>query len=204
MRIGIVSDVHNNVEALTYALEALAGCELILSLGDLVSQYRAAPEIMRLARHARLEGILGNHEKTILSPVGAPVRNKLSPAELAFLGGLPHARELNLEGRTVAVWHGAPWDEAGDIHCEYIFESDAANMKRLAQTPADVVLIGHTHVAMLARDQDTLMLNPGSCGEGRDSARRLTFAELDFTAGLASIYEIRKGSNPEVLLTAEF
>lgn len=204
MRIGIVSDVHNNVEALTYALDSLAGCERVLSLGDLVSQYRATPDIMRLARRERVEGIRGNHEKTILAPVGAAVRSQLADEDRAYLETLPHSRELTIEGRTVAVWHGAPWDDAADINCEYVFESDAARMKRLAATPADVVLIGHTHIAMLVRDGGTLMLNPGSCGEGRDAARRLSFAELDFAAGLATVYEIRRGGPPSVMLRAAF
>lgn len=203
MRVGIVSDVHNNVEALAYALECLRGCELVLSLGDLVSQYRATHEIMRLARSAQVEGILGNHEKTILAPIGRRLYDSLAPEDRQYLRALPHGRELTIDGRTIAVWHGSSWDEADDIHCEYVFESDAANMRRLAATPADVVLIGHTHVAMLVRDNGTLMLNPGSCGEGRDSARRLTFAELDFGAGCASVYEIRKGSETELLRRQE-
>jgi putative phosphoesterase len=204
MRVGIVSDVHNNVDALTYALDCLRGCELVLSLGDLVSQYRAAHEIMQLARDAGLEGILGNHEKTILAPIGSRLRDSLSPDDRAFLEALPHGRELTIDGRTIGLWHGSPWDEPHDIHCEYVFESDAASMKRLAETSADIVLIGHTHVAMLVRNRGTLMLNPGSCGEGRDASRRLTFAELDFGAGCATVTEIRQGSKAQPILRQEF
>ena len=52
MKLGIVSDVHNNVPALSYALAHLADCDLILNLGDLVFEYRVDPEIVVIARRA--------------------------------------------------------------------------------------------------------------------------------------------------------
>ncbi|HLY64812.1 MAG TPA: metallophosphoesterase family protein [Chloroflexota bacterium] len=204
MRVGVVSDVHNNAEALSYALDSLRGCELILSLGDLVSQYRATPEILSLARDAQLTGIVGNHEKTILAPCGTPVRSRLAADDLNYLVALPHGREMEIDGRKLSISHGAPWDDPDDMGCEYVFESDTAKMKRLAATPADIVLIGHTHFGMLLRAGGKLLLNPGSCGEARDAARRLSFAELDFAAGKATVYEIRHGSPPEPMLIEEF
>ena len=136
MRLGVVSDVHNNVEALTYALEALHGCELVLNLGDLVSQYRVTPDILRLSREAGLLGILGNHEKCILSPASAGMRSRLAPEDLAFLEELPDQRSLDIDGRQVKVVHGSPWDDPNDIGCTYVFEQDARSIARLATTDA--------------------------------------------------------------------
>ncbi len=203
MKVGVVSDVHNNVEALSYALEVLRDCELLLNLGDLVSQYRVTPDILRLSREAGLLGILGNHEKAILAPCGFPMRNQLSADALAFLEELPDQRELCVDGRRLKVVHGAPWDDPADMGCCYVFESDSRSLARLAGTPADVLLMGHTHIAMGVRLDGPLALNPGSCGEARDRARRLSFAELDFGAGVATVYEVRHGSPPEVMLQAE-
>ena len=197
MKVGVVSDVHNNVEALTYALAALRECELVLNLGDLVSQYRVTPDILRLSRDAGLVGILGNHEKCILSASGAAMRSRLAADDLAFLESLPDQRWLEIDGRRVKAVHGAPWDDAADIGCQYVFERDHAAMSRLARTEADVLLLGHTHVAMGERLGGMLVLNPGSCGEARDQARRLSFAELDFDAGSATVYEVRPGAQPE-------
>ena len=204
MRVGVVSDVHNNVEALTYAFEALSGCDVLLDLGDLVSQYRVTPEILRLSRQAGALGILGNHEKSILAPCGSPMRSRLAPGDLAYLEGLPDQRDLTIDGRRLKVVHGSPWDDPLDINCTYVFERDWASMARLAETPADVLLMGHTHIAMTARLDGLLAVNPGSCGEARDRERRLSFAELDFTAGTATVYEVRKGSPPGVMLRAAF
>ncbi|MFI5268150.1 MAG: metallophosphoesterase family protein, partial [Chloroflexota bacterium] len=100
----------------------------------------------------------------------------------------------------VKVVHGSPWDDPNDIGCTYVFEQDARSIARLATTDADLLLLGHTHVAMAARLGDMLVLNPGSCGEARDRARRLSFAELDFTAGAATVYELRPGAPPEAFI----
>jgi putative phosphoesterase len=202
MKVGVVSDVHNNAVALRYALDRLRGCELVISLGDLVSQYRATPEIMDLARDAGLLGIAGNHEKAILAPCGFPLRSKLTPDDLAYLEGLPTQLELELDGRALLAVHGSPWDDPNSMSCVYVHEADREALSRLQAVPADIVLLGHTHVAMAVRLGNKLVLNPGSCGEPRDRLGRLSFGELDFDAGVATVYEIRNGSPPAVMLQA--
>src|SRR5436305_14433643 len=70
MKVGVVSDVHNNIEALAYALAHLRDCDVVLSLGDLVSDYRLDPRVVGMARDAHLLGIAGNHEERILMHPG--------------------------------------------------------------------------------------------------------------------------------------
>jgi predicted phosphodiesterase len=103
----------------------------------------------------------------------------------------------------VRLVHGAPWDSPEDYRCHYFSPRDASAVARLAETDADVVLLGHTHVATSLRAGSVLVLNPGSCGEARDQHQRLSFAELDFGHGVASVYQIAHGLAPEVILTAE-
>lgn len=204
MRIGVVSDVHNNVEALTYALEHLRDCDLVLGLGDLVSDNRVDERIVRLSGEAGLVNIVGNHEKSVLLHPGSQIRRKLSADTLAFLDDMPATREVCLDGRRIHVAHGSPWDDPRDTHCVYVTERDKQALARVADTRADVVLLGHTHRAMAVRVGQTLVLNPGSCGEPRDAARRLSFARLDGTAGIATVFVVRNGSKPEPLLHTEF
>src|SRR5579871_3084317 len=176
MRVGVVSDVHNNVEALTYALDHLRDCDVVLSLGDLVSDYRVDPRILELARARGLVSIVGNHEKSILLHPGSQIRSTLSDDTLTFLRELPAARELELDGRHVHVAHGSPWDDPDDYRCVYVIERDKHALTRVAETTAaDVVLLGHTHRAMTVRVQRTLVVNPGTCGEARDAAQRLSY-----------------------------
>jgi putative phosphoesterase len=204
VKVGVVSDVHNNVAALRYALEHLTGCELIFNLGDLVSDYSVSPEIIRVAREARLAGIAGNHEKAILLHPGSTLRDRLAPDDLAFLRDLPARRDLTLDGRGVVVAHGAPWDDPNDYRCQYVYPSDTAALTRLSAIDADVVLLGHTHTSMSVRLGSVLVVNPGSCGEARDRVIGLSFAELDFSAGVATTYQVRPGARPEPVIRADF
>ena len=75
-------------------------------------------------------------------------------------------------------------------------------MARAAQPVRATILLGHTHVPMLARVGDKLVVNPGSCGDARGAQNRLTFAELDFARGVACVYGIRYGAAPELLIEA--
>lgn len=205
MRVGVVSDVHNNVEALSYALDHLRDCDLVLSLGDLVSDYRVDPRIVGLARERGLVSIVGNHEKSILLHPGSQIRSKLSQDTLAFLRDLPASRDIELDGRHLHVAHGSPWDDPTDYRCTYVIEQDRHALSRVAATTsADVVLLGHTHRAMGVRVENTLVVNPGTCGEARDAAQRLSFARLDGAAGEASVFLVQPGAPPEPLLRTEF
>lgn len=203
MKVGVVSDVHNNVAALQYALEQLAACELKLNLGDLVFEYKVEPEIIRLAQSAGLIGIVGNHEKTILKHPASSLRAKLAPDAVEFLESLPASRIVDVAGRTLHVAHGAPWDDPDDPRCAYIYERNRAAMQRVAEVEADVILLGHTHVPMLARVGEKLVVNPGSCGDARGAQDRLTFAELDFERGVACVYGIRYGATPDLMIEVE-
>ena len=205
MKVGVVSDVHNNVDALTYALDYLRDCDLVLNLGDLVSDYHVDPRILELAREREVLSIVGNHEKSILLHPGSQIRALLSNETLEFLRELPASREIDLDGRRVHVAHGSPWDDPTDYRCVYVIERDRHSLRRVADsTQADVVLLGHTHRAMAVRAQETLVVNPGSCGEARDAAQRLTFARLDGGTGTASVFIVKHGVEPERVLEADF
>src|SRR5262249_16764072 len=133
MKVGVVSDVHNNVAALRYALERLLACELKLNLGDLVFEYKVDPEIIALAQRAGLLGIVGNHEKTILKHPASSLRGRLAPDAIEFLESLPAARAFDVAGRILHLAHGAPWDDPDDPHCAYVYERNRAAIERVAE-----------------------------------------------------------------------
>jgi putative phosphoesterase len=204
MKVGVVSDLHNNVLALEYALHHLVGCDVVFNLGDLVSDSSVSSEIIRLTRNRGLLSIAGNHEKAILLHPGSTLRDRLTSAERAFLESLPPRRELTLGGWRVVVAHGAPWDDPEDYRCQYVYPLDKAALARLSSVDADVVLLGHTHTAMSVRVGGVLVVNPGSCGEARDRTIGLSFAELDLSAGRVTTYQVRYGAAPEPVISVDF
>jgi putative phosphoesterase len=204
MKIGVVSDVHNNVGALTYALTHLADCAFVLNLGDLVFEYRVETEIVEIARRAGLVGIVGNHEKAILLHPSSSVRDKLAPDVLGFLKELPASRTMAACGFDLLIAHGAPWDDPDDFRCAYVHERNHAAMERLRAVPADIILLGHTHVPMLTTVGDKLVINPGTCGDARGANSRLTFGKIDFDRRVATVYGVRDGDAPDRLLERGF
>ena len=131
MKVGVVSDVHNNVRALAYALEHLSDCEFVLNLGDLVFEYRVETEIVEIARRAGLIGIAGNHEKAILQHPGSSVRDKVPADILDYLKALPASRTMAIDGFNLLIAHGAPWDDPDDFRCAYVYERNNAAMERM-------------------------------------------------------------------------
>lgn len=204
MKLGVLSDVHNNVAALAYALTHLADCDVILNLGDLVFEYRVEPEIIEIARRADLIGIAGNHEKAILLHPSSSVRDKVAPDVLAYLKALPASRTMAISGLTLLIAHGAPWDDPNDFRCASVHERSHGAMERMRQVPADIILLGHTHVPMLAAVGDKLVVNPGSLGDARGAQDRLTFGRIDFDARVATVYGVREGGAPDRLLERRF
>lgn len=204
MRIGFISDAHNNVRALAYALTHLADCDLVLNLGDLVFEYRVETEIIEIARRTGLIGIAGNHEKAILLHPSSTVRNRLAPDFLDYLKALPASRTMATCGFNLLIAHGAPWDDPDDFRCASVHERNHGAMERMRQVPADIILLGHTHVPMLAAVGDKLVVNPGSLGDARGAQDRLTFGRIDFDARVATVYGVREGGAPDRLLERRF
>jgi putative phosphoesterase len=204
MKLGIVSDVHNNVAALSYALEHLADCDVLLNLGDLVFEYRVEPAIVEIAKAAGLVGIVGNHEKAILLHPSSTVRDKTDPDILDYLKALPASRTMSVKGFEVLIAHGAPWDDPDDFRCAYVHEKNHAALERMRTLSPDIILLGHTHVPMLVPLDDKLVINPGSCGDARGALSRLTFGKIDFDQRVATVFGVREGEKPDRLLEREF
>jgi putative phosphoesterase len=204
MKLGIVSDVHNNVTALSYAIAHLADCDVLLNLGDLVFEYRVEPEIVEVAKAAGLVGIVGNHEKAILLHPSSTVRDKTAPDILDYLKAMPASRTMSVKGFEVLVAHGAPWDDPEDFRCAYVHEKNNAALERMRQLSPDIILLGHTHVPMLVPVDNKLVINPGSCGDARGAVSRLTFGKIDFDQRVATVFGVREGDTPDTLLEREF
>lgn len=185
MKLGLISDIHCNLAGLERALALLDDCDEVLCAGDLMYQYRFSNELLRRLRERDVQAILGNHDKTILYSPGHPLRASpsIDPAELEYLAGLPTSLWLTRRGTRVAVFHGAPWDEERGPRAYYIYPQDAQALRRLAEVPADVIVLGHTHIPMEVRVGNRLVINAGSIGECRDGTGKLSLAVLDLDGG---------------------
>lgn len=181
MRIGLLSDIHCNANALERALAAMDTCDAILCAGDLVYQFRFSNDVLRLLEQRQVLAIPGNHDKTILHTRGHPLLSspQVDSRRLEYLARLPSNRALTMDGKRVAMFHGAPWDDVAGPIAHYIFPGDRRLLGMLGRVEADIIILGHTHVPFCTRVGKTLVVNPGSCGEARDESQTGSYAVLD-------------------------
>ena len=161
MKLGIVSDIHCQYEALLSALEAMGPVDRLICAGDAIDQTRFCARTVGILREPGFAAIRGNHEAAYFArPVsGEPgPHDELSdwlrtrPADLSFMAS----------GASVRVVHATAWDDSFD----YVPPSHRA-FGRFADCGADIVIYGHTHVPVAQRVGEALVVNPGSTGEGR-------------------------------------
>jgi diadenosine tetraphosphatase ApaH/serine/threonine PP2A family protein phosphatase len=204
MRIGIFSDVHANLEALTTVLEALRSerCDKMVCLGDTVG-YGASPnECCDLIRDVAAFTILGNHDAAVAGRMDYSyyydaARNaldlhsrQLKPENMEWLKSLPYdVREGDLH-----FCHGSPVNLE---EFEYIFSIEqAARCLEVWEQLGMVTFIGHSHLCKsfaLSRDDVYEVVAPkfsirpdhryiisvGSVGQPRDYDNRASYTIFD-------------------------
>lgn len=188
MRIGIVSDIHSNIQGLQLALEAMGDVDELLCLGDAIFEYKFSNEVVGLLRDRKSLVILGNHEEVFLSDAGRRARERpdIDPDLLRWLAEQPHRRTVTFGGRTILMVHSTPWEPRGT----YVYPH-SANLERFAEVDADYVLYGHTHAQVVRRIGRVTIVNPGSAGDARDHGnnRQLSCAVLDTVTGEVAVID---------------
>jgi predicted phosphodiesterase len=205
-KIGIISDLHANFEALKEALGWLhkEGIDHVVCLGDIIG-YNANPNEVTYLTHKRCAfSLKGNHERYVLGMEAKGVKeeklevirwtqDQLSKQYIEWLGKLP---DWHLYEQVLLLVHGSPRDPD-----EYLLNNDAISksFKHLKDTYPGVPLcfFGHSHFPMvignnkvessfhetrtiaLSRDK-TYMINPGSVGQPRDRCAKTSFGVMDF------------------------
>jgi diadenosine tetraphosphatase ApaH/serine/threonine PP2A family protein phosphatase len=188
--LGIISDIHGNLEALQAVLAEgeRQGVRTWYCLGDVVG-YGASPnECTDIVRERCEVVILGNHDEVALgrgdvrlfNPLAAEAalwtRNALTESTRDFLQSLP----LRHETDQATYVHGTPVEPA---RWRYIWDEVAA------QAQSDgfgtrLCFVGHSHLPDVFRiDTDTerptrLIVNVGSVGQPRDRDARGCMALL--------------------------
>lgn len=181
MRLGIVSDIHCNIEALDAALARMGAVDEVLCAGDAVFQFRFSNEVVARLKEIGARVILGNHEEVVFGPLGDRVRAAphVRSDLLAWLGEKPKRLDVMLDGKRLVMFHSCPWEPH-----EYVYRENA-RIKEFATLGADYVVYGHTHYTLEHRINGTTIINPGSAGQPRDPKNgfRSSFAILDTQSG---------------------
>ena len=135
----------------------------LFCLGDSIEQTRFCAETVALLRDHKAIALVGNHEEAFFAGPGASQAN---PDLAEWLGSRPSSLELEIAGLRIKLVHSTSWPSG---HA-YVPETHP-DFRRFAESGVDILLYGHTHQPIVRRVVDTLVVNPGSVGEGRPTSR---------------------------------
>lgn len=202
MKLGILSDIHGNIEALTAAHGELKKnrCDRVVCLGDVVG-YGANPgECIDFIREKEIFTVRGNHDHYVIQntddwqiqPYAQDAilwtRDVLNEGHKAWLRSLPfnhQIEEMTLIHASMEALDGEYWP--------YILGTRAAMFHFFLQ-PTKIAFFGHTHIPLLFSyhqgkqvaiemlkskkldtqegDERKFLINPGSVGQPRDFDNR--------------------------------
>lgn len=203
MRVAVISDIHGNMQALNTVLEDIQNenCEKIFCLGDLAmagpEPVKAIETIKGLYDEGKLELIQGNTDEMIANydefgdkvkaafPImGNALENdvKIIPDDLKdFLKQLPAQKQMTIEGLDVLLVHGSPRKNDENILPEM---SEEKIEEILADTKADVIFCGHTHMPCEYKTKnDQVLVNDGSVGRPFTDNPQACYVLADFFDG---------------------
>lgn len=205
MRVGVISDIHGNWEALK-EVEKLGKKLKVDSwwcLGDIVGYYPQARECVEWVADNCEIVVKGNHDYATIdisitknfTPIAREAilftRKVLEEKHLEFLQSLP----LVYETDEISLSHSNPFNpeswfyvfDAFDVFC-LLSGREKENLKR-------IYLIGHTHIPTVflwdyekviedyfpvkISDGKVYVINPGSVGQPRDGVNRASFLIFD-------------------------
>ncbi|MFQ3535337.1 MAG: metallophosphoesterase family protein [Aggregatilineales bacterium] len=176
MKIGLIADIHADLEALELALMLMKqhNVQQILCAGDLVDKGKHGDAVIQRIRDLKIPCVAGNHDSLAKAtqewyrrsdPQFVPSHLLLRPESIAFLESLPHALLIETPGCNILLTHATPW--RNDIYLRpntsrmlFARVAEAAHLQN-----AQVVVLGHTHIPMQVHIHNVLIVNPGSvCG----------------------------------------
>lgn len=197
MKIGLLADIHANVDALRACLRSARqeGVVRLLVAGDFVGYYYFAHEIMALLDEWEWSGVRGNHEEMLVAWQAGRDRDAihrrygsgiamaaelLDEEQLTRLERLPQLEDIEVDGRRAVMFHGTPTSTT-----TYVYPSaTAADIAGLTVPEADIIVCGHTHYPVIWSVRGGLIVNPGSVGQPRNRVPGAHWAIWDTATGL--------------------
>lgn len=168
MKIGIISDTHDQVHHVMHAVEIFKGENVgkVYHLGDWCSPF--VPGLFKVL-NCEVISIWGNNDADIYKLI----TNK--PGNVEFKDRF---FTETLEGKKIALFHGDP---------------EALVQSLVASRVYDIVLRGHNHIAEIQQQGSTTIINPGNLVGPFGDKQQWTppsIAIYDFATNQARIIEL--------------
>ncbi|MFH1769102.1 MAG: metallophosphoesterase family protein [Parcubacteria group bacterium] len=210
MKLGIISDIHGEIENLHNALSLLQDIECkIVCLGDLVSEDSSDnDQCINLIKEKNITTVIGQHDDTCIKVNSPPI----SDSSCSFLKSLPvfleldniylvHDNPLERARKGQGMWKSGNYIKSF-LEAEVVFEE-----LNSTQVKTQFFLIGHTHVPKIfsskngeinysfnepvqLENDNKYIINPGRLGGVDRESMGVTCAFLDTDNYLVRIFRI--------------
>ena len=205
-RIAVISDLHGDLHAMMDAIREInrMGCHETVCCGDIVDYGLFPEETIELLVQHRIRTVRGNHDRWAVDAESTHGGSwDLSRASKRFLAQLPTSLRHGHEGVRVAIHHASPRGDMDGIDPEAI--DFARGRAHLEQAAADVLLVGHTHVAFALHITGVgLIANPAALlrapAEGAENPPATgTFGVLELPSRKFSVHRATDGAELEIV-----
>ncbi len=176
-QLALISDIHGNGIALDTVLADLArhDVEQIVCLGDVAAGGPQPNEVIARLRELGCQAVRGNADGWLLDglPAGRSEETRrlgevvgwahvtLAPDDLDYLAALPATLTVTVDGVTLLCFHGSP---RSDVESLLATTPEHELDEAFGAAEARVLAGGHTHLQLLRRHRDRILVNPGSVG----------------------------------------
>ncbi len=200
LKIGILGDIHGNIDALKRVYEEALSRKVdkIYHLGDLGGYAPFVNEVVDFLIENKIEGVQGNYDDTVSNEkehCGCKYEDSLQVemAHLSFewtkkhatakskeyMRNLPFDIAFSVNGKTIKLFHATPiknnlyWYESRNEKF-FLTMADKAN--------ADIMIYGHTHIPYRKDIDGKVFLNAGSVGKPKDGDVRACLCIVEVNA----------------------
>ncbi len=191
MRIGILSDIHGDYNALCDALNRLENIHQVVQVlcaGDLVGRGPQQDKVVEVIRERNIPTVKGNHDEWF---------NDLTDENTEYLKSLPMDWKGTLGSVGLYMCHGKPGNNMWGMYRDHLSKT-YLNMV-LGSLKSQVLVTGHTHVPLYMRVEKGCIINPGSLYTFKSSrATSHTYGVLNLDTMTFDVYNINDpaGSSP--------
>lgn len=189
MRIGIISDIHSNYEALKEILPELTSeADEIYCTGDIIGYGPSPNKCIKLIEKNNVKCVSGNHDSAVLKPSQTSwfnrtaskavnwTREKISEENKQFLENIPIKRTKE----NSYFVHGSPTNELHEyLHPEKTSDYKIKNLFRHLPENIEIISVGHTHIPGKKQTNGKMLINSGSIGQPRDGNKKSSYGILD-------------------------
>lgn len=215
MRLGVITDIHNNFIALEKVLDSLykEKCDKIICCGDIIGIGPYPEETLQLMmKTENLIAVRGNHEMYLLEGIDSNLEemdedekkhhlwehSMLTESSKAFLESLPYRIDMVIEGKRISVMH-YPMDSKNRYVNFKLFPNENDLKKIFKDVNSDIILYGHNHFKNICKSQK-LYINAGSLGCPSKDKNIARFGILEITENNVSFLPKKITYNSQIVI----